>query len=256
MGPLISLFIIVFLSIIITKIGARTLIKTGLARDAAVFQARSAFTGVGFTTREAEKITNHPLRRRIIMALMLIGNIGVVSALASLLLTFIGDELEAFDRIIRLGLIGFFIISIWILSKSSWLDKKLTRLIDKALDRFHNLRNIDYVSLLKLHDEYEITVITVKEDDWMANRTLKDLQLTKEGINLIAIEREDGTYLAIPDGTTQIQPGDNLTIYGKEQNLKNLEQRKQNPEGEAEHQSAKEDYRKKKKDQKKKDTGN
>lgn len=64
MGPLISLFIIVFLSVIITKIGARALIKTGLARDAAVFQARSAFTGVGYTTREAEKVTSHPDRRR------------------------------------------------------------------------------------------------------------------------------------------------------------------------------------------------
>ncbi|MFW6350850.1 MAG: potassium channel family protein [Bacteroidota bacterium] len=253
MGPLISLFIIIFLSIIITKIGARALIKTGLAQDAAIFQARSAFTGVGFTTREAEKITTHPLRRKIIMVLMLIGNIGVVSAIASLMLTFIGDELESFDRLIRLGLIGFFIFLIWSLSKSKWLDKQLVRLIDNALNRFHNLRNIDYVSLLKLQDEYEITVITVKEDDWMANRKLKELRLTKEGINLIAIERKDGTYLGTPDGTTQIQPGDNLTLYGKEDNLKNLEQRKQNPKGEKEHESAKEDHRKNKKEQQKND---
>lgn len=253
MGSLISLFIIVFLSVIITKIGARALIKTGLAKDAAVFQARSAFTGVGYTTREAEKITGHPLRRKIIMTLMLIGNIGVISAVASLMLTFIGDELESTDRLVRLGIISFFIIALWGLSKSKWLDKQLVKLIDSALNRFHNLRNIDYVSLLKLQDEYEITVINVQNDDWMANRKLDELQLTEEGINLIAIERKDGTYLGTPDATTKVKPGDNLTIYGKEENLKNLEQRKKDQEGEAEHQSAKEDHERNKKKQKKKD---
>ncbi len=39
---------------------------TGLSWDAASFQSYSAFFGVGFTTREAELVVNHPIRRRII----------------------------------------------------------------------------------------------------------------------------------------------------------------------------------------------
>ncbi|MFW5701017.1 MAG: potassium transporter TrkA, partial [Cyclobacteriaceae bacterium] len=182
MGSLISLIVIVFLSIIITKIGAHALMKTGLAKDASIFQARSAFTGVGYTTREAEKVAENPVRRKIIMSLMLIGNIGVISALASLVLTFIGDELESTDKLIRLGIIAFFILMLLALSKSKWLDKQLIAIIDKALNRFHFLRNIDYVSVLKLQDEYEITVIKVKEDDWLANRKLDELQLAEEGV--------------------------------------------------------------------------
>ncbi|MDZ4851234.1 MAG: hypothetical protein SGI77_18250 [Pirellulaceae bacterium] len=47
----------------------------------------SAFFGVGFTTREAELVVNHPVRRRIIRDLILAGNIGLTSSLATLVAT-------------------------------------------------------------------------------------------------------------------------------------------------------------------------
>lgn len=253
MGALISLIIIVFLSVTITKIGAQSLIKTGLAKDVAKFQARSAFTGVGYTTRESEKIIGHPVRRKIVMTLMLIGNIGIVSAIASLMLTFIDGEQEATGKLLKVGIILFVILAFWGLSKSKWLDKKIVKLIDIALKKFTNLHSQDYVALLKLQKEYEVTVITVKENDWLANKKLSELQLTEEGINLIGVEREDGTYLGTPDGETELKPGDQLTIYGKEENLRNLEQRKHNYKGETEHQEAKENHKKNKKEQKEKD---
>jgi hypothetical protein len=57
-----------------------------MARDTAKFQARSAFTGVGYTTEEAEQVTRHPVRRRIAMLLMFLGNAGTVTVIASLIL--------------------------------------------------------------------------------------------------------------------------------------------------------------------------
>ncbi len=62
MFAIISLFVIVALSLIITRIAAMALMATGLSRDAARFQARSAFTGSGFTTRESESVVNHPVQ--------------------------------------------------------------------------------------------------------------------------------------------------------------------------------------------------
>lgn len=253
MGSLISLIVIVSLSILITKIGAQALIKTGLAKDAAQFQARSAFTGVGFTTRESEKITSQPLRRKIIMTLMLIGNIGIISAIASLMLTFINGELDTSDRLVRIIIIILVILLLWGLSKSNWLENKLNVLIDLALKRFTKLHDKDYVALLKLQEEYEITVITVKKNDWLANRIIRDLKLAKEGVNLIGIEREDGTYLGTPGRETKIQPGDKLTIYGREESLRNLEQRKKDSHGDAEHESAKKKQTRKKEEQKEAD---
>lgn len=49
-----SLLVVVTRSILVTRIATLALTHTGLSREAASFQARSAFTGVGFTTSEAE----------------------------------------------------------------------------------------------------------------------------------------------------------------------------------------------------------
>ena len=83
----VSLMVVLSFSLLVTRVATVALVHTGLSREAARFQARSAFTGVGYTTRESETIVDHPVRRRIVMWLMLIGNIGIVTAISSLLLS-------------------------------------------------------------------------------------------------------------------------------------------------------------------------
>ena len=53
---------------------------TGLAQNVATFQCISALSGTGFTTSESEKIVNYPVRRRILIVLMLFGNSGFARA--------------------------------------------------------------------------------------------------------------------------------------------------------------------------------
>src|ERR671932_690401 len=88
MAALLSVFAVLAISIVVTRVGATALVQTGLSRDIARFQARSAFMGVGFTTGEAEALVSHPVRRRIIAGLILLGNAGIVGAMASLVLSF------------------------------------------------------------------------------------------------------------------------------------------------------------------------
>ncbi len=88
----ITLFLVVSLSALITKIATIALVHTGLSTQSARFQARSAYTGAGFTTSESEKIMNHPVRRRIIFTLMLVGNARIVTVMSSLILTFVLPE--------------------------------------------------------------------------------------------------------------------------------------------------------------------
>lgn len=52
MVPIISLLIVVTLSILVTRVASKALMHTGLSRESARFQARSAFTGAGFTTSD------------------------------------------------------------------------------------------------------------------------------------------------------------------------------------------------------------
>jgi len=96
MIPVVTLLLVVSFSIIITRIATIALTYTGLARESARFQARSAFTGVGFTTSESENLVNHPVRRRILMLLMLFGNAGIVTAIASVVMTFVSLEVAFF----------------------------------------------------------------------------------------------------------------------------------------------------------------
>lgn len=238
MGPLISLIVIITLSVLITKIATEALVHTGLSKQAAKFQARSAFTGVGFTTSEAENIVNHPVRRRIILSLMFIGNVGIISAIASLMLTFVNTGETGQDNVLRIAIISGSMLLLWGLSKSKWVERVLVKIINKALERFTTLKVRDYVELLDLKGDYEITVIEVNEGDWMENRMVGDLQLWEEGINLIGIQRDDGTYLGTPQGETKVTTHDQLILYGRRNTLRNLEKRKQDFAGDEEHEKA------------------
>ena len=82
-----SLLVTLGLSLLVTRVAAMALMLTGLSREMARFQARSAFSGCGFTTEEAESVVNHPVRRRIVMMLMLIGNLGIATVAATVMVS-------------------------------------------------------------------------------------------------------------------------------------------------------------------------
>src|ERR1041385_8484169 len=87
-----SLLLIVALSVLVIRIATLVLTATGMAPHHARFQARSAFTGAGFTTSESEAVVNHPIRRRVIGNLMLLGNVGLVGVAGTLIVGFGGTS--------------------------------------------------------------------------------------------------------------------------------------------------------------------
>ena len=254
MASLISLIVILTLSVLITKIATEALVHTGLSKQAAKFQARSAFTGVGFTTKEAESVVNHPVRRKIVLSLMLIGNVGIISAIASLMLTFVDTGQGSASNTLRIAIIAASMAVLWLLSKSKWVERILVKIIKKALKKFTTLKVRDYVELLDLKGEYEITVIEINEGDWMENKKVGELQLWQEGINLIGIQRDDGTYLGTPKSGTKITPHDQIILYGRENNLRNLEKRKQDESGDNDHDKAVKEQNEEVRKQEKEDT--
>ena len=254
MASLISLIVIFTLSVLITKIATEALVHTGLSKQAAKFQARSAFTGVGYTTYEAESIVNHPVRRKIVMSLMLIGNVGIISAITSLMLTFVDTGQSSTENIIRIGVIVASMLSLWFVSRSKWIEGILVRIIKKALKKFTTLKIRDYVELLDLKGDYEITVIEVNEEDWMLDKKVSELQLWREGINLIGIQRDDGTYLGTPKSETKVTINDQLILYGRKKSIHNLEKRKQDISGDKEHDEAIKEQNEEEKKQDQEDT--
>ncbi len=225
------------LSLIITQVATIALTMTGLSQEAAKFQARSAFTGTGFTTNEAEEVVNHPVRRRIIMILMVLRSAGLVTIIISLILSFVGPG-GSINRLSRLGtiLIGIFVL--WLLTKSNLLKKYLSFAIQWALRKWTNLDTRDYLSLLRLTGPYTIMELKLKEGDWLVGKKVSECSLRQEGITILGITREDGSYVGVPQPGTEFYPNDNLVLYGRSEGLQELDKRKADFQGDREHQKA------------------
>ncbi|MDX1569594.1 MAG: TrkA C-terminal domain-containing protein [Xanthomonadales bacterium] len=238
MAALVSLLSVIVFSILITRIATVALVQTGLSLDAARFQARSAFTGAGFTTREAESVVNHPVRRRITMLLMLVGNAGIVAAISSLILTFVESgegDLPRWSKTIMLmaGLLGL----AWF-AHSRWVDRFLRRAIGRLLEGFTELEVRDYAQLLSLGEDYEVAKLTVGEDHWLAGLEVSGTRLREEGISLLGIHRPGKDFLGVPRETVTIQPGDVVVLYGHTDALERLSDRREGLLGEKEHREA------------------
>jgi len=234
MLSILSLIIVVTLSILITRIATVALTHTGLSRESARFQARSAFTGVGFTTSESEKVVNHPVRRRVLLLLMLLGNAGIITAVSSLMLTFIGPAGSTSLTLKIFILVGGLVV-LWGIASSRWVDRHLSRIISRALKRGFALDIKDYASLLHLSDDYRVTELEVEEKDWIANRKLSELGLRDEGVTVLGIHRRDGKYIGAPHGPTKVVPEDTLILYGRAGVLEDLDRRRRDWSGDWEH---------------------
>ncbi len=218
--------------------GTSALAHTGLARESARFQARSAFTGAGFTTNESEKAVQHPVRRRIVLFLMLLGNAGFVAAVSSLILSFVGDDRDASQFWWRIALLAAGLGLLWMLAQSEWVDRHLCRWIDWALKRYTRLEVRDYASLMHLAGDYRIVELRVRSDDWLAGRTLARTRLRAEGIDVLGIQRREGLYLGAPTPETEILPDDTLLLYGRISALEKLDARRADRGGDEEHREA------------------
>ncbi len=213
---------------------------TGLSRDVAAFQAQSAFSGTGFTTSESEYVVSHPIRRKIIRILIFLGSAGITSAIATLVLTFIGKSAEEVKQNFIILLSGLLILYFFVRSK--WIDKMMRKVIRKLLNRFFpSLKIYDYNQLLGISRGYSIGQIKVRKSSWLANKTLRELQLDKEGVLVLGIYRKVGekeVYLGAPSGDTKILPGDLVVLYGPEDVILNLSKRVKGIRGKIEHEEA------------------
>jgi hypothetical protein len=227
MTAILSLLMVVTLSILVTRIAAVALRHTGLARQTARFQARSAFSGAGFTTSESEQVVNHPVRRRIVLTLMLLGNAGIVTAVSSLILAFVAsDKGDGLDLIYKILLLVGGLVMLWAIASSSWVDRLLSRLVERALRRFSRLDIQDYEGLLHLAGDYRILEMPLEPGSWMEGRPLSELRPADEGVLVLGILTGEGEWLGTPAGDTRPAGGDTLVVYGRTGAIRELTHRR------------------------------
>jgi hypothetical protein len=232
-----SLLAVLFLSLIAVRIAAEALVLTGLPREAARFQARSAWTGTGFTTSESEQVVGHPVRRRIVSTLMFVRGAGLVTAATTLMLSFVTVE-ERGEGWLRTGILLGGLAALWFFARSHWIGVWMSRAIAWTLKRYTDLDTRDYVGLLHLAGEYAVMELKVQPGGWIAGRTLADLRLPDEGVLVLGVSHSNGTYIGAPRGDETVGPGDTLLLYGRSSELAALGRRRSGPSGDVERQSS------------------
>lgn len=237
-----STLIVFAVSVLVIRVATVGLALTGLSKDLAHFQALSAFTGSGFTTQESEDIVNHPVRRRIAMHLMLLGHVGVVVAIPSVLLSFMNTGAAPADRAswhaeaaFRMAVMGGGLILLYLAANNQWIEQMMWRANSWALRRFGRVDVHDYTRLLRVGRDFVISEVHVHEGEWIAGRTLQELALNHEGILVLGVEKSNGDYVGTPRGSSMLEEGDCLVVYGRQEALVELAERQAGLEGNIEH---------------------
>jgi hypothetical protein len=243
MIALASFLVLVLVMLITNRVATLALVATGLSTDVARFQARSALSGVGYSTEESETVVNHPARRRIVGMLMLIGNAGLVTIVAALVSTFASAAGDATATLIRLLTAAGGLALILMAARSRRVQMWVTPIIVKGLRRWTDLDVRDMSHLMHLTSEYAVSEVFVDTDDWLADRTLAQLDLPVEGVLVLAIQRADGAFQGAPRGDSAVHPGDTLILYGRDEILTELASRPADYRGEQAHREAAEEYR-------------
>lgn len=223
MGAAISLLVVLTLSVFIARIGAVALRQTGLAEGAAKFQALSAISGTGFTTKEAESVVNYPVRRRIVMFLMVVGNLGIVTVMATVVVSFvnIGDDVSAIAA--QLAWLAVVLGFIWFLILNGRAERWMCDLIGRALVSTTLLGKQHYICLLQTSDGYSVCQHPVATA-WLDETQAVNLTLLQDlNLQLLSAHAVTGEIVGGFESTASLNPGDSLIVYGPDAGHNELE---------------------------------
>lgn len=242
MIALLSFLIIIFLSLFVVRIGAIALEATGVSSDVSRFEALSAFSGVGYTTKEAELIMGSELRRKIIRTLMFLGSAGLTTGVATLILTFLTAKSTATIFSYKIDTFAFSLIIIilgslflFLISKTPAFDNLVRWMMKKPLSKIRkHVSMYDYESLLGMSHGYGVIKFQVPKRNWMVNKTIGTLKFEKEGVLVLGVFREihgHEEYIGLPSNDFKIHSGDKIVIYCKENMIENLSKRERGKKG-------------------------
>ncbi len=228
---LILFFIILIISFIAVRIGAIAFELTGVEWFLAKFQALSCFTGTGFTTRESELITANPQRRRIASVLMVLGNAGLVTLIATFANSLRSDVLEFpipfLDAIIPAKFLPFvnvimmitvFYIGYKLFNKTN-ISRKLTKAIRIRIISREMVKRVSFEELVISTGGYGISSIKICNSSPVVDKTLQESNLRDWDITILAIERNRET-IPNPQANMKIIERDTLICFGKLENIR------------------------------------
>jgi lipid-A-disaccharide synthase-like uncharacterized protein len=195
---------------------------TGMSVDVARFQARSAFTGAGFTTSESESVVNHPVRRRVIGLLMLLGNVGLVTVMATFIVSFLATENSMDAMSAQLFWLLGAIALLWFIALNSFADRVMCGAIGWLLHRTTSLGQQGPTELLQVTSGYSVTEHAVLSENGLQDSTVSDLHSGQWRFLILGIRHGDGSYSSTPVLSASLVAGDSVVLYGSDEDHRAL----------------------------------
>jgi MFS family permease len=213
------LLITILISFIVVRIGGFALQLTGIEPDVARFQALSAFSGTGFTTAEAERVVRHRTRRRIVTILIILGNAGLVTIIATLVASF--TQVSGYGWFfIRLAIIVFSIIVFYQLVIRSRFGNRIARWFRKPITNYIIRVSPTIEEILHIGKDWSVSTVRIEEKSKNIGLSLAEL-MAKTGVEVLAIERADAA-ITKPHTEEKVADGDRLFVYGTRKAIRSL----------------------------------
>lgn len=217
---IISFITLLIILLVITEIISIIYKITGLDIDKARFQIISILTHTGFTTKESELISQHPLRRRIASMLMVV-SYGAQISLISILVTMLRDSRQSVVVLLAVVLILVLLIAVALRNRYmlARFENLLERVIERNMKSGRKFRTVDEV--LKLNDDFSVAEVILDDNCSLVGMQLKDTGLKQNFIQVLNIDR-GSEIIHFPASDFVFQPADKIVVYGRIDSIKNL----------------------------------
>ncbi|MGB2706162.1 MAG: TrkA C-terminal domain-containing protein [Candidatus Omnitrophota bacterium] len=208
----IPVILIIAISVFVVKIATVALRMTGLDEKKAYFQALSAFTGTGFTTRDSELVLQNDIRRKIVIFLMILGNAGFITVITTVVVSFEKTNmLPLFINVVIVLCVIFLLVK---LLAHKGVAKFLNEKIEARLEKRPPFYKRPVEEVLRVAKNYGIAEVNIKGTFKDIGKTLSQSGFRENDILILAIERKD-TVIPAPKATDRILLDDTLICYGK-----------------------------------------
>ncbi len=224
MQPVLML-VVINIWLFVLWFGSLALEATGMERSRARFQAISALTTSGFTTRESENVVGHPRRRLIVSWMMFLGSVGIILFLLLLfVLLVIGTPptkpTSPFIYVLSAVPAVILLVLFWL----GVLDKLGTAIVNGLKRSRYFKPELSDTEIIYQAAEHSLARLTVGRAAPEVGSRISDTGLAKAGVRVLAIERGD-KVIFYPETKEVVQAGDHLIYFGQTEEVKKAQER-------------------------------
>lgn len=209
---LLPTFLVIVMSVLVVRAGAIALVFTGMEESKARFQALSAFTRTGFTTREAEMVMRDPRRRRIVTWLIIVGNAGLVTVIVTATSSL--TSTTGLWLWINVAILAAGIYLIYLIVKRTPLLEVWQRFVEKRVKPSPFIEEGAAEDLLHFSKGYSLLRIPITQDSPLVGRSLTKANAPKNAFWIVGIERGKD-WISLPRSRKRIKREDKLVVYGE-----------------------------------------